>query len=223
MPRMNPVRSIDAETAVAARLTYERKRREMGVDAVAREMTKLGCPITGSAISRIEKGDPPRRITFDEAVAISRLFEVPLEELDTPLPLLEKRRARELIEETLESHREIGAFASRAFEHFVDLYDLAAEDEELFDYVLFQIEASGSQGEYTLSVEADDDGAEVARLALLRLVASHNEFRRSIMSAASMWSAYRSGRWTEESQQRATEMLATLERELSDVEVEVEP
>lgn len=38
-------------------------------------MTDAGCPIQGSAIYKIEKADPPRRITVDELVAFATVFE----------------------------------------------------------------------------------------------------------------------------------------------------
>jgi hypothetical protein len=60
-------------------------------------MTKAGCAINGSALYKIEKGVPRRRITVDEHVAFASVFEVPMEDLLTPPQLLEDRRGLELV------------------------------------------------------------------------------------------------------------------------------
>lgn len=84
MPRPNPQRSIASEQSLARRLAYERETRGMSYEGLALRMTKAGCPINASALYKIEKGDPPRRITVDELVALSRVFEVPLADLLQP-------------------------------------------------------------------------------------------------------------------------------------------
>jgi transcriptional regulator with XRE-family HTH domain len=48
-------------------------------------MTKAGAPMNQSAIWKIENGKPRRRITVDEAIAFAKVFEVPLDELLTPV------------------------------------------------------------------------------------------------------------------------------------------
>ena len=47
-------------------------------------MTEAGCPINQSAVWKIENGDPPRRIVYDEALAFARVFEMSLVDLSVP-------------------------------------------------------------------------------------------------------------------------------------------
>lgn len=84
MPRPNPGRLIASEASLAKRIAYEREARGMSYDGLASRMTQAGCPINGSALYKIEKGDPPRRITVDELVALSRVFEIKLPGLLNP-------------------------------------------------------------------------------------------------------------------------------------------
>src|SRR4051812_45791471 len=80
MPRPNQPRSIASEVALARRLAYEREKRNMSYEGLASRMAKVGCPIQPSALYKVEKSDPPRRITVDELVAFSRVFEIPVEQ-----------------------------------------------------------------------------------------------------------------------------------------------
>jgi transcriptional regulator with XRE-family HTH domain len=72
---------IAAEAALARRIEYERTRRGMSYEGLATRMSRAGCPIQPSAIYKIEKGDPPRRITVDELAALARVFEMSMDEL----------------------------------------------------------------------------------------------------------------------------------------------
>lgn len=84
MPRPNRPRSIASEQALARRIAYEREAREWSPQGLASRMTQAGCPIQASAIYKIEKNDPPRRITVDELVAFSEVFGIPVAELLLP-------------------------------------------------------------------------------------------------------------------------------------------
>lgn len=84
MPRPNRPRSIASEQALSRRIAYEREARGMSYEGLASRMTKAGCAIQASAIYKIEKTDPPRRITVDELVAFSQVFAVPVEQLLLP-------------------------------------------------------------------------------------------------------------------------------------------
>jgi len=79
------MRSIASERALAARIAYEREQRNMTYEGLAERMNRAGCPINASAIYKIEKADPPRRITVDELVALSRVFHLDLDDLVQPL------------------------------------------------------------------------------------------------------------------------------------------
>jgi len=75
MPRVNVGRTVNAEQALAQRIAHERTRRGWSLDGLAVRMRDAGCPIATSAIYKIESGDPPRRITVDELVALAKVFE----------------------------------------------------------------------------------------------------------------------------------------------------
>lgn len=95
MPRPNRPRSIASEQGLARRIAFERDARGMSYDGLASRMERAGCPIQPSAIYKIEKADPPRRITVDELVGFSRVFEIPVERLLLPPELA---AADELVE-----------------------------------------------------------------------------------------------------------------------------
>jgi transcriptional regulator with XRE-family HTH domain len=79
------LRSIASERALATRIAYERAARDWTYEGLAARMTGIGCSINASAIYKIEKGDPPRRITVDELVALGRVFALDLEDLVQPV------------------------------------------------------------------------------------------------------------------------------------------
>ncbi len=84
MPPRNPDRALRREEGLARRVAHERDLRGWSYEGLAKRMTDAGCPINQSAIYRIEKGDPPRRITVDELVGLSLVFGIPLEQLLLP-------------------------------------------------------------------------------------------------------------------------------------------
>ena len=69
----------------------------MSLDGLARRMTQAGVPISASAIYKIESADPPRRITVDELVGLSRALNLTMDELLTPLEVIGDRQAQELL------------------------------------------------------------------------------------------------------------------------------
>lgn len=74
------------EDHLAARMVKERQRRGWSQERLAKAMTKAGCPTSQSSISKIERpvGGRRRDITADEAIALSRVFRLPLGELLLP-------------------------------------------------------------------------------------------------------------------------------------------
>ncbi|MEV0632130.1 helix-turn-helix domain-containing protein [Nonomuraea wenchangensis] len=76
-----------SEENVALRLAWEMRRRGWSQDRMAQELTNAGCPTHQSAISKIVNSKPDgsrRSISVDEAIAMAKVFGIPLEEL--PLP-----------------------------------------------------------------------------------------------------------------------------------------
>jgi len=96
MPRPNKRRQVLAEDHLAERIAMERDARGWTNDGLARRMTDVGCAMTPSAIFKIEKANPRRRIVVDELVAFGRVFGVPIDELLVAPELLLSREATRL-------------------------------------------------------------------------------------------------------------------------------
>src|SRR5690348_16348038 len=97
MPRQNRARTIASEANLAARIARERGERGLSYESLAKAMADVGCPIDKSALHRIEKGRPPRKVSVDELVALSRVFQTAIDELLLPPDLIDQRRALELV------------------------------------------------------------------------------------------------------------------------------
>lgn len=115
MPRPNRTRTLGSERILAQRVATERAARDWTYDTLARRMTEVGCSIQASALYKIEKGDPPRRVTVDELVALANVFAVPMDELLVPVGLVRDRRARALVSDWIDAREEL-ANATRAHE-----------------------------------------------------------------------------------------------------------
>jgi transcriptional regulator with XRE-family HTH domain len=138
MPRRNKPRSIASEANVAERVTRERESRELSYEALAKLMTDQGCSLVGSAIYRIEKGDPPRHITVDELVAFAKVFGVTIPDLLMPMELVRQDRARELVEQTLDVWRALPAATSELYHLCKQFYELQQSDPELHEFFAHQ-------------------------------------------------------------------------------------
>ena len=96
MPRPNPPRPLGCEANLARRVAYERTHRGWTYEGLARRMSDAGCPIQASAIYKIEKGNPPRRISVDELVAFATAFDIDIKDLLIPPEEAAVREAQEL-------------------------------------------------------------------------------------------------------------------------------
>ncbi len=125
MPRPNAPRSLRSETNLARRIAHEREQRGMTYEGLAKRMTDVGCPIQPSAIFKIEKADPPRRITVDELVGFAEVFAVPVEQLLMPPEVLEAEALTDLFiawesaSRVLTAAKEEEAEARQAIEQYV--------------------------------------------------------------------------------------------------------
>jgi transcriptional regulator with XRE-family HTH domain len=135
MSRLNPQRSIGGEHNLARRIEFERTERGWSYEALAKKMTDAGCSIQASAIYKIEKMDPPRRITVDELIALAQVFRTTVENLLTPIDVLQKERAHQLLAELDEADMDLHLAASGVVVKHRELFKLAADDPELFEYV----------------------------------------------------------------------------------------
>jgi transcriptional regulator with XRE-family HTH domain len=98
MPRPNQPRTLGTERTLARRVRWEREGKGMTYEGLAGRMAAAGCAIQPSALYKIEKNDPPRRITVDELVALAQVFEVSIPELLLPHEVVADRDLRRLLE-----------------------------------------------------------------------------------------------------------------------------
>jgi transcriptional regulator with XRE-family HTH domain len=96
MPRIDPERTLANERNLAKRVEYERDERGWSYAGLARRMSDQGLPMQKSTIFKIEQGNPPRRISLDEAIGFARIFNLKLDEMLMPMPQVLNRRAAEL-------------------------------------------------------------------------------------------------------------------------------
>ncbi len=124
MPRPNRARSIASEDNLARRITYEREQRGWSYAGLAQRMTAQGCAIDQSALYKVEKGSPRRRISVDELVAISEVFALPMTELLAPPELMAERQVLSILERYRQARAEVRV-AQEA------LYDLLKGDDHV--------------------------------------------------------------------------------------------
>ncbi|MGH3522271.1 MAG: helix-turn-helix domain-containing protein [Mycobacterium sp.] len=129
MPRPNPPRPLGCEVNVARRVADERGRRGWSYETLARHMTEAGCPIQSSAIYKIEKGDPPRRISVDELVAFALAFDVDVKELLLSPWEAAQREARELATKLADTLDRMGVEQSSQTREMVALLMEAAHGD----------------------------------------------------------------------------------------------
>jgi len=130
VPRPNPPRSLQSEENLARRIAYERDRRGWTYEGIAKRLTNVGCPIQGSAIYKIEKGTPRRRISVDELVAFAKVFDVSTTDLLIPLELIAEHEALDLIAELERKYYALSASVEDYGETVARIQQLAGTDEE---------------------------------------------------------------------------------------------
>lgn len=121
MPRPNQPRSIAGERTLARRIEMEREARGWSYDGLASRMTEAGCPIQASAIYKVEKADPPRRITVDELLGFSAAFEIPVHDLLRPREVVVSAKLARLFDKWEQARQEALAAKRRNEEAFANL------------------------------------------------------------------------------------------------------
>jgi len=162
VPRPNQARSVLAEVDLAERIAFERDRRGLSYEALAALMTDAGCPIQGSAIYRIEKGTPPRKISVAELVTLAQIWGFTVEQLLEPVALLEQRRGLELAKELAETPHAVQRAIARQFGTLVEYLRIAATSEDLRDYIKGHEERE-TGGIALNPVTMDDVGTKVTK------------------------------------------------------------
>lgn len=175
MPRQSRERGSGAEANLARRVEYEREKRGLSYEALAKAMTDTGCKIQGSAIYKIEKAEPPRRITVDELTAFADVFtDGNVAELLKPMELVEQERAAELLESLQGQNRQLAELMGKMFNDFVDLTVVWGENEDIYGFVMghFQRSPLGQIDVDSTSDDEPEDGAHDALSYLLSDIAA---------------------------------------------------
>jgi transcriptional regulator with XRE-family HTH domain len=134
MPRPNRPRSIASESNLAERIALEREKRALSYEALAGLMTDAGCAMAGTAIFRIETGNPRRRITVDELVAFAAVFDTTVEDLLAPVEVARKERARRLVAKAFTAFDALPATVYTLAEVIAEIRELSESDPEVHEY-----------------------------------------------------------------------------------------
>lgn len=128
MPRPNQPRSIAGERTLARRVAMEREARGWSYEGLASRMTDAGCPIQSSAIYKIEKSDPPRRITVDELLAFASVFEASVMDILRPREVVITAKVSRLFDKWEEARQESLQAQARTNEAFHKLARFVQEN-----------------------------------------------------------------------------------------------
>jgi transcriptional regulator with XRE-family HTH domain len=161
VPRPNQPRSIAGEHTLARRIAMEREGRGWTYEALATRMTEAGCPIQSSAIYKIEKGDPPRRITVDELLAFSSAFALPVVDLLRPREVAINARLGHLFDKWEDARQEAVRAQARTDEAFAKLAEFVQRNHG---------DALASFYELITDWSADQGGSEAEREAVRAIV-----------------------------------------------------
>lgn len=190
MPRTNKPRSITSEANLARRIAHEREQRALSYEALAKLMTDAGCPVQGSAIYKIEKSEPPRRITVNELAALAEVFEVDVADLMRPIEDVESEYARHLVEEMRRNQRNLGRVTSDLFNALVDLGLAKQKRGEVYDFVM----GNWFQNPLGLTREERDENrrereTEPVHVHVIDRIAyeAQNAMLRALVRAAMLW------------------------------------
>ncbi len=183
MPRPNRERSVLAEENLARRVAFEREARGWTYEGTAKRMTNIGCPIQSTAIYKIEKGQPRRRISVDELVAFAKVFDFPVEEMLMPVGAVLNDAAKTYLEGAFEAQRAITAAVAEAVNVTIGLYrfsvqyglDSVLDIEELLTEMTGEVRAHEGDAEFSKAVLESFDEVEGAVGRLIETIVKSAE------------------------------------------------
>ena len=132
MPPTTPKRTIGGIDTVRERVRREMAAKEWTVPELSRQMESNGCPIQPKSLYRVFDDEQPRTITADEMIAFSRVFDVSLDDLITPIALLDNDRAQELVKEFQDIANDLDSLIDRALTAEAELTHIARKEPALY-------------------------------------------------------------------------------------------
>lgn len=216
MPKAMTDRNPFGERFVAQRVAMERGRRGWTLEALATRMTAADCKMHPSTLHKIEKGDPPRKITVTELLAFSRVFEMPLAELvadpDVYLPrhifgLVE--RAARLEQKRMRIEEEAGEVALEVIHVLREARETVQEHPEhtaAVDQLIARVSDAESAGDpnsmyapRSLAAMWEETSAPFEQHQVIAFASTYGPIRRAGYSQRSaMAQTLDRGGWTEE-------------------------
>lgn len=128
MPRPNRARSLENEENLARRIAYERETREMTYEGLAQRMTDAGCATHASALYKIEKSTPPRKVTISELIVLAKIFETTTDDLLMPRELWGAQRAQELLDQLGDAASKVRSAVESLNRVQIELEGLTSDD-----------------------------------------------------------------------------------------------
>lgn len=155
--------ALGEERNVAQHLRRERERRGWSYEAMAQELRGAGCPLPASAIFKIEKGDPPRRITLTEFLAIARVLEIETDRLLRPPDEPDAREIADLLTSLRRQAQTLRPLLDDWIETSDNLFRLVGRDATTWSQLAPELEeigmrirGAGRTGDWILRAESPE-------------------------------------------------------------------
>lgn len=175
--------SPEGESNLARRVGQLRQEKGWSYERLAEEMKTAGYPSTHTAsMFRIEKGE--QRITVDELLAFSRVFDTDITDLLTPIELLRKSRAREVVAGIADAEQTLTSAIVGACQVWREWYDLADADEELTVYAINLRDDEAWERHAAQAISRVVEGAPLSETSRWRLERAMSDLRIAVMDAA---------------------------------------
>jgi len=123
--------TVTSSQGLARRIAYERERREWKQATLARRMTSAGFDMTQSTVSKFERADDARRITVDELLAFSTVFEIRVQDLLIPLAAVMSREVEGVMRRHRDANLAFGSAIDEVIQARSEMHELMTRADEL--------------------------------------------------------------------------------------------
>lgn len=166
MPRPNKPRTLGSERALSRRIALLCEQRGWKYAELADRMTAEGCPIQTSALYKLQ-GEPPRRVTVDELVALANVFDLTTDDLLRPIELVEREWAEDVAADFIAATRDLDDAQAGILRAALRLADVGRKSPDLYEYVAHQWQAASPARQWFAEFVGAEgvDNDELSRLA----------------------------------------------------------